>query len=871
VDLRAATSEELAEPIAAAGLTRAKSPTRAVSRALGEDPRFRRLSDRRWAVPRELLDGAVLTHRPTPQEVDNAALSVVPDLAPLVVAGLYGIMTVDGTLLTPVWDSEAQALTGTDTDTAVRGHPGWLAGADGEPLLHIRLKGGALAVTWGPEPAATARMSGRRVVETIRRALDRQPRTESIFGLPPTVPLSEALLLMVIDDPELLREPLVPLGRLFEEAGLETHQGWVGYPGTDWELLDDFMDFDPEWDPEDAEGLPSFGREARPDDDALPGMGADEEQTALTAQLAETFGLGEGGAVELQAVLGALELSRHEHGLKDPALLGSLAAIVANPAIAHVLTLLAGSDADLEPFAAKIEKAASGSDAAGPRYVLAASAEARNDVIEAERQLRATLDADPGFFPAALELARFETDRARYGEALQLLISVGIEPDDPERAWLEDLNQSALPKVGRNEPCPCGSGRKYKTCHLGREGDLGSVDPAKALLHKLWLWLDRPRGRRLVHGLVVEIVPDSARPEQDDKERERLDGPILDDIVLYDRGELERFIRVRSELLPERERDLGQSWLTTRRSLYEVRSVRPGRGLTVRDLLEDGADVALEDRALSSQVESLDLLCGRLVPDGSGGHTPSAGLLIPRSQRTRVGGIVQTGDPMALLRWLARPDPMPKLSNTEGEPLRLVDATYRVPDPAAAAKALGRKLRREDEDERRFVEVVARDGQDLIRGSITLDGDVARVEANSEKRADRLERILMRAAPGTLLIRREEQGVEEAIETFREEEGGASGSRDTEPADLAADPAIAAAMEQMMRDYEQRWVSDSIPALGGMTPRQALEDPEMRRELEAMLDDMAWDARRVEASGTTGTMDPDRIRELLGISTRGKR
>ncbi|MEX2647741.1 MAG: SEC-C metal-binding domain-containing protein, partial [Alphaproteobacteria bacterium] len=24
---------------------------------------------------------------------------------------------------------------------------------------------------------------------------------------------------------------------------------------------------------------------------------------------------------------------------------------------------------------------------------------------------------------------------------------------------------SAIPKVGRNEPCPCGSGKKYKHCH----------------------------------------------------------------------------------------------------------------------------------------------------------------------------------------------------------------------------------------------------------------------------------------------------------------------------------------------------------------------------------------------------------------------
>ncbi len=32
--------------------------------------------------------------------------------------------------------------------------------------------------------------------------------------------------------------------------------------------------------------------------------------------------------------------------------------------------------------------------------------------------------------------------------------------------------------VGRNEPCPCGSGQKYKTCHLGKEEEL-TMPPAK--------------------------------------------------------------------------------------------------------------------------------------------------------------------------------------------------------------------------------------------------------------------------------------------------------------------------------------------------------------------------------------------------------
>lgn len=40
------------------------------------------------------------------------------------------------------------------------------------------------------------------------------------------------------------------------------------------------------------------------------------------------------------------------------------------------------------------------------------------------------------------------------------------------------------PKLGRNEPCPCGSGKKYKKCHLNRERDapLPYHESAKALL-----------------------------------------------------------------------------------------------------------------------------------------------------------------------------------------------------------------------------------------------------------------------------------------------------------------------------------------------------------------------------------------------------
>jgi SWIM/SEC-C metal-binding protein len=49
-------------------------------------------------------------------------------------------------------------------------------------------------------------------------------------------------------------------------------------------------------------------------------------------------------------------------------------------------------------------------------------------------------------------------------------VIVGVEPDKPENiADLEKLLNPPTPlrnpvKVGRNDPCPCGSGRKYKKC-----------------------------------------------------------------------------------------------------------------------------------------------------------------------------------------------------------------------------------------------------------------------------------------------------------------------------------------------------------------------------------------------------------------------
>ena len=78
--------------------------------------------------------------------------------------------------------------------------------------------------------------------------------------------------------------------------------------------------------------------------------------------------------------------------------------------------------------------------------------------------------------------------------------------------------------------------------------------------------------------------------------------------------------------------------------------------------------------------------------------------------------------------------------------------------------------------------------------------------------------------------------------------------------DPAANPAIAAALEEMARTYEAAWLDEPIPALAGHTPRECANDPTRRPDLIRLLDSFPQD------TGRPGTMSPARLRAALGLS-----
>lgn len=130
------------------------------------------------------------------------------------------------------------------------------------------------------------------------------------------------------------------------------------------------------------------------------------------------------------------------------------------------------------------------------------------------------------------------------------------------------------------------------------------------------------------------------------------------------------------------------------------------------------------------------------------------------------------------------------------------------------------------------------------------------IEANSDARLARLTRMVEAALP-------EARRLGEERRTLAELRAEDPAPADEAPTDLEADPEVRAVMEDLMIRYAERWVSEPVPALGGLTPHEAVGDPTRREDLEALLREMDRAARAPMASGAG--MPVGRIRELLGL------
>lgn len=520
-----------------------------------------------------------------------------------------------------------------------------------------------------------------------------------------------------------------------------------------------------------------------------------------------------------------------------PELYAEAAALLATLAETPLAVDLTDEDG-WQPF---LERVHAETGAAAPAYLLAVRAEWTGDVEAQSRWIAATLAAEPDYAEALQVAATEAGDRGDAVAARDLLRRAGVDPGDSELATYVRFAQPPTGGPSRNAPCPCGSGRKYKMCCGAR---IGHPLPERAswLLEKIQRFTACPPQRPQLLDWAERFHGDEdvtyARLVQS-----VMTVPLITDVGLFDGGLLERYLRVRGPLLPADEFELATQWLSSRRTANEVTSTRPGATITLRDLHSD-VTTEVRERTASREVRRGDLLLARILPTGKGAMLALV-LAVPRQQRSRLLEVV-SAEPEALFGWLQDAARPPRLTNTEGHELVVLEQRWRL--SSAGWDALAAVLEPEGDDE--LHEMYEDDaGARWLRARLVRKADDVVVEINSRERADRVAQRLRDADPGAELL--------------SETESDPSALRAV-PDPVEMTPDVQEALQQMLRQHEQRWVDESIPMFGGRTPRDMVRTAAGRRQVEDFLADL--DAMPPPAGPLPGAgMDPGRIRALLGL------
>jgi hypothetical protein len=284
---------------------------------------------------------------------------------------------------------------------------------------------------------------------------------------------------------------------------------------------------------------------------------------------------------------------------------GELTAMLSEPTVAYAVRAELSADPErLRVFTERLESLVMPEARAAVQWLRASAYELSGDLIAAEKALLAAEKLDPHWSPAVLDLAEYANLRGDAVRGLALLRGVGVTSGHPRLALLKKFQPQPLPDWGRNKPCWCGSGRKYKVCHLGSE-----QLPLSVRAEWLYQKPDVPADRELLFRLAAE------RSRSGASRWEALRDPLVVDVALFEGGWFAEFVASRGALLPDDERLLAEQWLLVQRSVHEIQPVRPGLGFTVRDL-RTGEVHDVSERSASSQLTAGALVCCRVVPAG---------------------------------------------------------------------------------------------------------------------------------------------------------------------------------------------------------------------------------------------------------------
>jgi hypothetical protein len=261
----------------------------------------------------------------------------------------------------------------------------------------------------------------------------------------------------------------------------------------------------------------------------------------------------------------------------------------------------------------------------GITWLQARQAVLRLDSDESIRLLESVRGS--GHAAVLIDLAGLQADASNPIETRDLLEAAGVnvvidldaayDPLTSEQGLGVELAEEIAPFAalrpkaiaGRNDPCPCGSGKKYKHCHLGNE--LHSLNDRAA-----WLYLKMMRFMQLTNpylpdGIVAEMTSSMATSDM----AEMLEQSYIPtDIALHEGNVANRFLMAKSAILPADEIELTEQWIAAPRSVFRVKKSTHAE----LDLMElrSRDRITIVGTIPERPLEVGTLICGRPLPVG---------------------------------------------------------------------------------------------------------------------------------------------------------------------------------------------------------------------------------------------------------------
>jgi tetratricopeptide (TPR) repeat protein len=727
----------------------------------------------------QLPDGTTLTHRLTAEEAAASQLPFEPDFEPV------------QELLPGEWEFQIS-----DGRALFAGPSGWLDDITTGQLVGLRVSGTGIEVVPVDTTADPADLRGAWL-DAFRELNDNS-------DLP--VPLGDLIAVMVQSVTDAAALVLPPISDLLDAYDFDVRDGHVAPKGTDWD---------------------SFAR------------------AKMYARVANRYGLGLKGG---EALIGMSELHRlNLEGKPTPEdweEADGLAELLADSDFGEAFvtaTLTFSSPADIDGFVQQVEQRAPRRDRGGLRWVRAHALAAGGDHDQAEALIHSALEAQPDHLDALADAAWYASDRGDARKAMDFLRRLweltGDDKTDERASLLDRYARPTAAPAGRNDPCPCGSGKKYKNCCLNRIGLAPLPDRIRWMWEKLDWWMTEHDFHDWTDELVDELGGDSSHEL------------IAKSLIVFADGIIDEFVEDRGSLVPDDERRLFEQWMECGPSVHEVVAVDRGEGATLRNLVTDD-EVDIRERIGSTQMKPGDLMLATVVPDGEGHQIVGGIMPIRLRMRDQLLELLKeeaTSD--TIVEFLAAAYAPPTMTTTEGEPMVFCEARYGIVDPAQLA-ALDDVLQRDDDQ--RWNDMAEVNGQNVVRGTVTTEGTELVVSANSQARFDRLRQTVESAVPSLKSLSTLTTPFSDLARSTRN-----TGDSPSEP----MDEKTAKILDEVVRSHERRWIDQAIPALDGRTPRQAAADPAGRKDLEALLHDF----EKHDPGPGAATFDTSRLRELLGL------